>query len=88
MGQGRLEPADALRGDPGAVETHGFELGEFLKLFQLRVADLGVGEVEPSQIGQALQVVQSGAVHPRVLNPQELELVKRLEMHQPGVGDL
>ncbi len=86
--QRRLYSADAVRGDPGAVETHGFELGEFFKLFQLRVADLGVGEVEPGQIGQALQVVQSGAVHPRVLNPQELEVLKRLEMHQPGIGDL
>ena len=57
-------------------------------MLQLRVADLGVGEVEPGQIGQALQVDQSGAGHLRVLNPQELELVKRLEMHQPGVGDL
>ena len=54
VGQGGLDPADALRGDPGAVETHGFELGEFLKLFQLPVADLGVGEVEPGQIGQTL----------------------------------
>ena len=86
--QGRLDPADALRGDPGAVEAHGLELGELLQLLQLRIADLGVGEVEPSQIGQVLQVNQSGSGHPGVLNAQELEVLKRLEMHQPGVGDL
>ena len=88
VGQGGLDPADAVRGNPGAVETHGFELGEFLKLLQLRVADLGVGKVEPGQVGQALQVDQSGAGHLRMLNAQELEVLKRLEMHQPGVGDL
>ena len=88
VGQGGLDFADALRGDPGAVETHGFELGEFFKLFQLPVADLGVGEVEPGQIGQALQVNQSGAGHPGMLNAQELELLERLEMDQAGIGDL
>ena len=88
VGQGGLDSADAVRGDAGAVEAHGFELGEFLQLLQLRVADLGVGEVEPGQIGQPLQVDQPGSGHPGVLDAQELEVLKRLEMHQPGVGDL
>ncbi len=64
VGQGGLDPADAVRGNPGAVETHGFELGEFLKLLQLRVADLGVGKVEP---GQSWPGLAGGSVRSRSL---------------------